>query len=45
MPTIDGPVGVRWRKQEGKRLYQVTVPLGYAVRVENRSSLEAVRQP
>jgi len=45
MPTVDGPVELRWRKEGGKRIYQVTVPLGYTVGVENRGGLEAVRQP
>ena len=45
MPTVDGSVQLRWRNEGGKRLYQVAVPLGYAIRVENRRDLEAVRQP
>ena len=45
LPTADGPVELRWRKDGGKRLYQITVPTGYTVRTENRSGLQAVRQP
>ena len=44
-PTPDGLVTLRWRKDGGKRLYQVTTPAGYAVTVENLSGLELVRQP
>ena len=45
LPTVDGPVELRWRKENGKLVYQVTVPTGYAIRTENRSSLPAIRQP
>jgi alpha-L-rhamnosidase len=44
LPTVDGPVELRWRKEDGKRFYQITVPAGYAVKMENRSSLETVRR-
>ncbi len=44
-PTPDGLVTLRWRKDGGKLLYHVVVPAGYAVTVENRGSLELVRQP
>jgi alpha-L-rhamnosidase len=44
MPTADGMVELRWRKQEGKRIYQVSAPAGYSVQSENRSELEAVRR-
>jgi alpha-L-rhamnosidase len=45
LPTADGPVELRWRKEVGKLVYQTTVPVGYTVRIENRSGLQAVRQP
>ena len=45
LPTLDGPVELRWRKDAGKRRYQVTVPAGYTVKLENRSALAAVQQP
>ena len=45
MPTVDGPVELRWRKQDGKLVYHVTAPAGYTIKTENRGSLEAVRQP
>ncbi len=45
LPTADGPVELRWRKDGGKLVYQVTVPAGYTIKTENRSSLQAVRQP
>ncbi|HOX58770.1 MAG TPA: hypothetical protein P5205_10870 [Candidatus Paceibacterota bacterium] len=44
-PTADGPIALRWRKDGGKHLYQVTAPAGYTIKTENRSSLEAIRQP
>jgi alpha-L-rhamnosidase len=44
-PTADGPVSVRWRKEGGQLLYQVTVPAGYKLAVRNQSRLPAVRQP
>ena len=44
-PTPDGLVTLRWRKDGGKLLYQVTTPAGYGVTVENGSGLELVRQP
>jgi alpha-L-rhamnosidase len=44
VPTPDGPVELRWRKEDGKLVYQLTAPAGYAVDVENRSSLQAVRK-
>ena len=44
VPTADGPVELRWRKESGKRVYQVTAPAGYAIQSENRSDLEAVRR-
>ncbi len=43
-PTADGPVALRWRKQGDKLNYQLEVPAGYKVQVENRSHLAAVRQ-
>jgi alpha-L-rhamnosidase len=45
LPTADGPVGLRWRKEAGKLVYEAIVPAGYSVRIENRSGLQAVRQP
>jgi alpha-L-rhamnosidase len=44
IPTVDGPVELRWRKEDGKLCYQVIVPAGYTIRTENRSALEAVRK-
>jgi len=45
LPTVDGPVELRWRKDSGKLIYQVTAPAGYTIKTENRSGLEGVRQP
>ncbi|MFA5193176.1 MAG: hypothetical protein WC740_20905 [Verrucomicrobiia bacterium] len=44
-PTPDGLVTLRWRKEGGKLLYHVVAPAGYAITVENRGSLELIRQP
>ncbi len=44
MPTVDGPVELRWRKEDGKRVYQVTAPAGYTIKTENRSTLPAVQR-
>jgi alpha-L-rhamnosidase len=43
--TIHGPVELRWRKEGGKRIYQVAVPAGYSTKIENRSELAAVPEP
>jgi alpha-L-rhamnosidase len=45
LPTVDGQVELRWRKGAGKLVYQVTAPAGYTIKTENRSNLEAVREP
>jgi alpha-L-rhamnosidase len=45
LPTLDGSIELRWRKDAGKLVYQVTAPAGYTIKAENRSSLEAVREP
>ena len=44
LPTQDGPVDLRWRTEDGKRVYQVSAPAGYTVKLENRSTLAAVRR-
>ena len=44
MPTPDGPVELRWRKDEGKLLFQVSVPAGYTIKTENRGTLPAVQR-
>lgn len=44
LPTAQGPVSLRWRKAEGKLIYQVTAPAGYAVTVDNPAGVELVRQ-
>jgi alpha-L-rhamnosidase len=45
VPAVGGFVSLRWRKEGGKLLYEVSAPAGYTVRVENRSNLEARPQP
>jgi alpha-L-rhamnosidase len=44
LPTPDGPVALRWRKQGGRLVYQAAFPAGYQVTVENQSQLELVAQ-
>ena len=44
IPTPDGPIALRWRKQDGKLIYQLTTPAGYTAKFENRSAMEAIRQ-
>jgi alpha-L-rhamnosidase len=43
IPTPHGPVALRWHKNERQILYQVTVPPGYEVKIENRSGRELVQ--
>jgi alpha-L-rhamnosidase len=45
LPTRDGLVELRWRKDNGKMLYQVSAPAGYAIQLNNLSRLEAIRKP
>ncbi len=44
IPTLDGPVSLRWRKDGSKLVYSLIAPAGYKVALENRGSLEAVRK-
>jgi len=45
LPTPEGKVALRWRRDGAKLRYQISVPSGYAVKVENRSKLELVKYP
>ncbi len=45
VPTPDGTIKLRWRKIGGELRYQVTLPIGYTVAVENRSTLDLVKEP
>jgi alpha-L-rhamnosidase len=45
MPTPDGPVALRWRKDGPQLRYHIAVPSGYAVKVDNRSHLELEQDP
>ena len=45
LPTPEGKVALRWRRDNGKLRYQATVPAGYTVKVDNRSTLELVKEP
>jgi alpha-L-rhamnosidase len=44
IPTKDGEVCLRWWKNGGEIRFQVDVPAGYKVNVENLSHLQLVRQ-
>jgi alpha-L-rhamnosidase len=39
VPVPEGAVSMRWRKESGKLFYQLDVPAGYTVNIENRSAL------
>jgi len=45
IPTVAGPVTVRWRRQGPKIIYRVEVPAGYTVNVEAAEGIEPIRQP
>ncbi len=45
MPTPDGKVALRWRKDDRQLRYRLEAPAGYKVTVENRSGLELIREP
>ena len=44
IPTPDGPVELRWHKDDRQLIYRLRVPPGYRVRIENRSGKELQRQ-
>ena len=44
IPTRHGPVELRWRKDNIKLDYWLTVPAGYEVKVDNQSGLKLARQ-
>jgi alpha-L-rhamnosidase len=39
VPVPEGAVSLRWKKQKGKLAYQLEVPAGYTVAIENKSRL------
>jgi alpha-L-rhamnosidase len=45
VPTPEGKVALRWRKDGRQLQYQVQVPPAYSVKVENRTQLELVQEP
>lgn len=47
MPTPDGPVSLRWKKDAEAKVvrYQVTVPAGYTVTIEKQGQFDLVRLP
>jgi len=42
VPTPDGFVSLKWRKTSGTLTYQLDVPVGYSVHVENHGAFKAV---
>jgi len=44
LPTPDGPVELRWRRDGEKLRYRLRVPEGYACKVENLSGRELARE-
>ena len=44
LPTPAGKVELRWRRDGAKLRYHVSVPSGYAVKMDNRSKLELVEE-
>ena len=42
VPTPDGFVFLKWKKDSGTLTYQLDVPAGYSVQVENRGAVTAV---
>ena len=44
MPTVDGPVFVRWWIEEDEILYHADIPAGYVLKVENLSGHRLVRK-
>jgi alpha-L-rhamnosidase len=45
MPTPDGLVELRWRKDGGKLRYQLYVPAGYNTEIVNRSPMDLIAGP
>ncbi len=43
IPVSDGVVSLRWRKDHGRILYQLDVPAGYGVSLDNRSGKKVER--
>lgn len=45
LPTPDGPIVLRWTKEGNALAYRLDLPAGYAVEVENLSTLALTRTP
>ena len=43
VPSPDGKIAMRWEKDGGRLYYQIDVPKGYRVEVENNSHLELTK--
>ncbi len=44
LPTVDGPVSLRWRQQGNQISYHVDMPQGYRVDIENLSGKKLIEQ-
>jgi len=44
LPTADGPVALRWRKDGSRLVYCLTLPKGWTSTVDNQSGLTLVRE-
>ncbi|MBN1441211.1 MAG: hypothetical protein JXA90_00815, partial [Planctomycetes bacterium] len=45
IPTPDGPVSMRWRREAGRITYRLETPAGYSVGQEQTSAIELIREP
>jgi len=45
IPTSEGFISLRWRKEEARRVYRLDRPTGFTVVVEKPEGLELVREP
>jgi alpha-L-rhamnosidase len=45
IPTPAGPVGLTWRRDDGRRRYHLTLPPGFTAEVVNRSADQLIEQP
>ncbi len=45
MPTPDGPVKLHWWQEGDRLVYELSVPAGYEVRIENQSGKQLLQKP
>jgi len=44
LPTDDGPLSLRWRKEGARLVYRLALPTGWTATVDNQSGLKVVRE-